>query len=396
MADTAAQDTSVGTRSTRLNAAMHAGFFLLLAASVSRFVSAHGLHGATPLILVLTGALTVVHVAGVLWWSGLGRWRPVWLAVVIATWLGLVVAAPSFAWCAVPLFFVCLQVLRPRAVVVVVVLFTVSVILAQVRVAPGFELSLVLAPVAVALIATMTFLQLDRDRLRQQELIGDLLRTRDELAESQRVAGVVQERERLAREIHDTLAQGLSSMRMLLQAALRSWTTQPDLARTHVTRAVDAAGDNLDEARRFVRDLSSPRLDGTDLTGPLRDLAEQTGTPDGPAVRFETSGDPYPLTPEVEAGLLRVAQGALANVTEHAQATRAAVTLTYLADEVVLDVRDDGAGFDPAAVRTTPGRGYGLRMIGERVSALGGTLVVESAPGEGTALAVTVPRPGAR
>ncbi|NUT48446.1 MAG: sensor histidine kinase, partial [Saccharothrix sp.] len=336
------------TRGTRLNAAMHAGFFLLLAASVARFVAGHGLSGATPLILWLTGALALVYVAGVLSWAGLGARRPVWLAAVIAIWLALVVAAPSFAWCAVPLFFVCLQVLRPRTVTVVVVVLTVATILAQLRIASRFDPSIVLAPVAVALMATMTFLQLDRDRVRLGELVDDLLRARADLARSQHTAGVVQERERLAREIHDTLAQGLSSMRMLLQAALRSWETDPDVAKGHVTRAVDAAGDNLAEARRFVHDLSSPRLDGAELSGPLRDLAEQAGAAAGLTVRFETSGDPYPLAPAVEAGLLRVAQGALANVVEHAGADQAAVTLTYLADRVVLDVRDDGAGFDPA------------------------------------------------
>ncbi|QFU89987.1 sensor histidine kinase [Amycolatopsis sp. YIM 10] len=387
---------TAGVRSARLDAAMHAGFFLLLAASVARFVSAHGLHGATPLILGLTGGLAVVYAAGMLLWAGLGRWRQAWLALVIAVWLALVVAAPSFAWCSVPLFFVCLRLLRPRVVIVVAVLLTVVVILAQLRIASGFDLGLVLAPIAVALMATVTFLQLDRARAEQQELAADLLRTRDDLAESQRVAGVVEERERLAREIHDTLAQGLSSMRMLLQAALRSWSAEPEVARGHVTRAVEAAGDNLAEARRFVRDLSSPRLDGSDLAGTLAELAEQAGSAGGPVIRFTTSGTPHALDPRVEAGLLRVAQGALANVTEHAGAAEAAVTLTYLGDEVVLDVRDDGSGFDPDAVRAAPGRGYGLRMMAERVAALGGSLVVESAPGKGTALAVTAPAGEAR
>ncbi|UMO99798.1 sensor histidine kinase [Amycolatopsis sp. EV170708-02-1] len=376
---------------TRLNAAMHAGFFLLLAASVARFVAGHGLSGATPLILVLTGALALVYVAGVLSWEVLDRWRPAWLTAVIAVWLALVVAAPSFAWCAVPLFFVCLQMLRPRMMIAVVVLLTVATILAQLRIADGFDPSIVLAPIAVALMATMTFLQLDRDRLELSQTVGELLRTRIDLAQSQRAAGVVEERERLAREIHDVLAQGLSSMRMLLQAAQRSWDTDPELAKAHVSRAVDAAGDNLDEARRFVKGLGSPRLEATDLGETLRALAEQVTFATTHPVRFETSGDPYPLAPEVEAGLLRVAQSALANVSEHARATKAAVTLTYLADKVVLDIRDDGVGFDPGSPRASGLRGNGLRMLGERVTELGGEMVVESAPGEGTAVAVAVP-----
>ncbi|KFU80381.1 Signal transduction histidine kinase [Amycolatopsis lurida] len=376
---------------TRLNAAMHTGFFLLLAASVARFVAGHGLSGATPLILVLTGALALVYAAGVLSWELLDRWRPVWLTAVIAVWLALVVAAPSFAWCAVPLFFVCLQMLRPRVMIAVVVLLTAATILAQLRIASGFDPSLVLAPIAVALMATMTFLQLDRDRRQLGEAVKELLGARVDLAQSQRLAGMMQERERLAREIHDALAQGLSSMRMLLQAAQRSWDTDPELAKSHVSRAVEAAGDNLAEARRFVKGLGSPRLDAGDLVETLKDLAEQVMFAAMHAVRFETSGDPYPLSPEVEAGLLRVAQGALANVSEHAKATKAAVTLTYLADKVVLDIRDDGVGFDPASTRASGDRGNGLRMISERLAELGGEMVVESAPGEGTALAVAVP-----
>ncbi|MFC9252549.1 sensor histidine kinase [Amycolatopsis thailandensis] len=381
---------------TRLNAAMHAGFFLLLAASVARFVAAHGLSGATPLILVLTGALALVYVAGVLSWAALERWRPVWLAAVIAVWLALVVAAPSFAWCAVPLFFVCLQVLRPRTVIVVVVLLTVATILAQLRIATEFDPSIVLAPIAVALMATMTFLQLDRDRRQLGEAVKQLLGARVDLAQSQRLAGMMQERERLAREIHDALAQGLSSMRMLLQAAQRSWDTEPDLAKGHVSRAVDAAGDTLAEARRFVHGLGSPRLDASDLGETLKDLAEQIGFAAMHAVRFEISGEPYPLRPEVAAGLLRIAQGALANVSEHARAEEAAMTLTYLEDAIVLDIRDDGVGFDPDSARESGDRGNGLRMISERLAELGGEMVVESAPGEGTALAVAVPTKGAR
>ncbi|EMD26581.1 sensor histidine kinase [Amycolatopsis azurea] len=376
---------------TRLNAAMHAGFFLLLAASVARFVAAHGLSGATPLILVLTGALALVYVAGVLSWAALDRWRPVWLAAVIAVWLALVVAAPSFAWCAVPLFFVCLQVLRPRVVIAVVVLLTVATILAQLRIATEFDPSIVLAPIAVALMATMTFLQLDRDKMELRRAVSDLVHARFDLAQSQRLAGITQERERLAREIHDALAQGLSSMRMLLQAAQRTWDTDPKLARGHVSRAVEAAGDTLDEARRFVQGLGSPRLADTDLVESLKDLAEQIGFVAMHRVRFEISGEPYPLRPEVEAGLLRIAQGALANVSEHAGAKEAAVTLTYVEEAVVLDIRDDGVGFDPGAVRASGDRGNGLRMIRERLAELGGEMVVESAPGEGTALAVAVP-----
>jgi signal transduction histidine kinase len=102
-------------------------------------------------------------------------------------------------------------------------------------------------------------------------------------------------------------------------------------------------------------------------------------------------GDTYPIGVDLEIALLRVAQSALANVTQHAKANTAVVTLAYLSDSVTLDVADDGVGFDPAMPEIHPGRGFGLRAIRQRVAALDGTTTVESAPMEGTMLAVALP-----
>ncbi|MEV1115693.1 sensor histidine kinase [Actinosynnema sp. NPDC049800] len=319
-----------------LHRAMHAGFYVLLTASAARYLA---YHGVAPVVLLTAAVLGAAYPFGVRWTGA--------LPAVLALWLALVWLAPSFGWCAIPLFFQCLRQLRPRVAVPLAGVLTAAVVLAQVRLAETVEPSLVLGPVGVAVITAAVFF--DRRRLLHQ-------------------AGALRERQRLAREIHDTLAQGLSSITLLLELG-------------DTDRAREVAKENLAEARRFVRDLSP--LSGRTLTDALRALCD----------RVEVEGEPYPLPVPVEVALLRVAQGALANVREHADATTAVLTLTYLGDAVTLDVRDDGRGFDPAAVRPEPGRGYGLDAIRDRVAELGGTMTVESAPGEGTALAVSVPTP---
>ncbi|SDY98460.1 Signal transduction histidine kinase [Saccharopolyspora shandongensis] len=366
--------------------AMHAGFFVLLASSASRYVAAHGLAGVTPLLLGLSGALVVVYVLGVVFWGQSKHVRQLWLAAVVALWCALVLVAPSFSWCAVPLFFVCLRLLRPKPLIIAVVLLTATVIFGQLRLAPRFEVVDVLVPLAVATMATAVFLELRWESERRKALIDQLVRTRGELAEAQREAGISWERERLAREIHDTIAQGLSSIRMLLQAAERGGDTNE-----HVRRAGEVAEDNLAEARRFVRGLAPAALERQSLPEALRELADRTAAESGVEVRFEVVGEPLPTRAADDAVLLRVAQGALANVREHSAARIAGVTLSYLDDSVTLDVRDDGTGFDPAAPRSGTGRGYGLSGMRARVEQSGGTLAVESRPGEGTAVAATLP-----
>lgn len=245
------------------------------------------------------------------------------------------------------------------------------------------------------------FWELQRESAARQFLIDDLMRTRGTLAESRHRTGVLEERERLAREIHDTIAQGLTSMGILLQAADRMWASDPELARSHVRRAAAAAAENLDEARRFVRDLQpAGPVDGS-LPEALARLCESACQEAGPRVRFRQEGEQYPLEPGVQAALLRVAQGALANVRDHAGAATATATatvtatvtatatLSYLDGEVTLDVFDDGTGFAEPTPAT--GRGYGLRTMRDRLAEVGGTLAVESVPGEGTAIAARIP-----
>ncbi|MFE4264106.1 sensor histidine kinase [Streptomyces sp. NPDC056883] len=372
---------------------MHTAFFLLLGASVARFLLRHPDEPRTPWIIALGITLALLYVLGPALGAAPTVRRLIWLGLVVAVWVVLVVLAPSFAWCAVPLFYTALRTLPPRAAVVLVALLTVFVVAAQLRLAQAsggsepFDPNLLLAPPAVAALATAVFVHMERQAAAQRTLIDDLIRTRRELAATERRAGTLAERQRLSMEIHDTLAQHLSSQQMLLQAAERTWDTDPGTARAHVRTATDITARGLAEARRLVHDLAPRELaGGAGLPDALRALDA------GPdiEVRFHLEGAPVPLPDRAEQALLRIAQGALANVREHAGARTAALTLSFLGDQVVLDIADDGHGF--TQLRAAAGeRGHGLPAMRARVRQLGGTLTIESTAGEGTVLSASIP-----
>jgi signal transduction histidine kinase len=221
---------------------------------------------------------------------------------------------------------------------------------------------------------------------RLEAAIAENERLHTRLLEQAREAGVADERRRLAGEIHDTLAQGLTGIVTQVQAAQRVWQ-DPDRARPHVDRALDLARDSLAEARRSVRSMHPGELVGSRLPEALADLARRWAADHGVACSCDVTGDAVPLPPAAEVALFRAAQECLTNVARHAAATRAGVTLSYLDDAVLLDVRDDGAGFPPDAVPPA----FGLTAMRERLADVGGTLVVESTPGEGTAISASVP-----
>jgi len=209
------------------------------------------------------------------------------------------------------------------------------------------------------------------------------VRLQDQLLAQARDAGVQEERARLSREIHDTVAQSLVGIITQLEAA------SDITARDHTTRLQRAgatARDALGEARRAVRALASPRLDDdqlpTALAGFVREIAEATSID----ARFTLDGEPAP-TP-YDAELLRICQEALTNVAKHSTASRVMVTLGYSADAVRLDVRDDGSGFDAAVVRS----GHGLPGIRQRLANIGGMLEIETSEGGGCAVSAAVPR----
>ncbi|WSV16718.1 sensor histidine kinase [Streptomyces prunicolor] len=389
-----------GSEERLLPVVVHAAFFLLLGSSFVRFLTRDQGGARTGWVLTLYAVFCLLYV--------LGQFvapapRPgsaptvrhlAWLGSVSAVWTVLLALAPSATWCAMPLLFAGLYALPPRFAVPLAAVLTALVVASEIRVADGtLNPNMVVAPPALAAVATAVLVQLQRQAARQRVLIDDLVRTRRDLAATERRAGVLAERQRLAAEIHDTVAQGLSSQQMLLQAAERVWRTDPDAAHGHVLKAAEITSRGLAEARRFVHDLAPADLVEHSLPVALGALAERESGP-GLTVEFRLDGDPGPLPERTAAALLRIAQGALANVREHAAATRAALTLTCLDDQISLDVADNGRGFDASSPPVSaPGRvrGHGLAAMRIRAQQSGGTLSVESTPGEGTVVTVAVP-----
>jgi signal transduction histidine kinase len=205
-----------------------------------------------------------------------------------------------------------------------------------------------------------------------------------------REAGRVDERARVAREIHDTLAQGLTGIITQLEAAQQAGDRFPQ-----VEQATVLARESLTEARRSVLALRPTQLEEARLPDAIAEMARRWSETSSVALTFTATGEPRPLLAELEVTLFRAAQEALANVASHAHASRVGLTVSYMEDVVLLDVRDDGVGFDPAAADRDgggdDGRHFGLRAMDQRLRQVGGELEIESAPGGGTAINARVP-----
>lgn len=314
----------------------------------------------------------------------------VWVMALIGAWLALLSYSPVALWVAFPLMLVALHVLGPR--------FGIAATMAITGIAIGHglrtgthgwaSLGSVLGPIVGAGVAIAVVLGLEalaREIDQRQALVDELTATRTELADVEAEKAVFGERERLAREIHDTLAQGFSAIDLLLRAT-SGQVSGPAVGL--IDQAGRTARENLAEARRFVRALAPVDLD----TGTLADALQRTceravAQRPGLAVTFEVDGTPRRLGVDAEAALLRIGQSALANVVQHSDAAGANVRLGYSSDGVTMRVTDDGRGFDTSV----PGTGYGLRGMASRARQLGGGVVVESASGEGTTITATLP-----
>lgn len=336
-----------------------------------------------------------------------GAWWPdtAWVAGLLAAWMVLLWLSPAALWIAFGLMLLQMHVLGPHRGAVAVAV-TTAVAVADgllVQVGPGDPWTgYVLGPLLGAGVAVGVVLGIEafvRESQTRQRTVDELTRARRHLARAERERAVTDERARLARDIHDTLAQSLSAIELLLRTAQATIGADDDRARDLVGQARGAARDSLAEARRVVEDLTPTELErSTTLLAALHAVADRTasshddGTGRRLSVTVHTGGTARPLPVPLETALLRIAQSALANVAEHADAEHARVTLTFEPDSVTLDVVDDGVGFDPAATTERPGaRGFGLPAIRSRTDELGGAVALESAPGAGTALAVTLP-----
>lgn len=201
-----------------------------------------------------------------------------------------------------------------------------------------------------------------------------------------RKLAVVEERNRIAREIHDTLAQGFTGILVQLEAAQDVLATSRNKANSHIIRARTLAREGLVEARRSVWELRPHELEKGGLTFAIKGLARQAKS-DGTSIQCLVKGKSRRLSQEIENNLLRISQEALTNVIRHAHATRVQIRLTFKARNVQLILQDDGKGFN--SHRT--GTGFGLISMRERAQRIGAELTLSSKPGKGSKIVVNVP-----
>ena len=318
------------------------------------------------------------------------------LRVFVALQLGLLVgailatpAAASINFALSPLMFLCLPLRAAIAAAVLANLLPVPVALAGggSELSAQHTISMAVLGIALSVLLGVWVVRVVRQSHERLELIEELEASRAEVARLSREAGVAAERTRLAGEIHDTLAQGFTSIITLVQAADSALDREPGRAREHLGLALRTARDNLAESRALVAALAPAALDTGSLDQAVRRQAERLGEETGAAVAYAVGGVPVPLPTAVEVVVLRAVQEALANVRRHAAATEVVVRLEYSAGAVRLVVCDDGRGFDPARAAG----GFGLAGMRARAAQVSGVLTVDSAAGRGATLTLEVP-----
>jgi ligand-binding sensor domain-containing protein/signal transduction histidine kinase len=221
-------------------------------------------------------------------------------------------------------------------------------------------------------------------------IVWQLYRFRLKRVESQ-FAAVLQERNRIAREIHDNLAQEMLGISVQLEVVARTMPASAELARTHLDRVRILVRHGIAEARRYVWDLRSQALDKNDLPSALSDTARRLTTETAVSAKVEVSGTFRPLSPLIEGNLLRIGQEAINNAVRHANAQNILINLKFDAKRVQLRVRDDGHGFDYEGPTNGDAKHFGLLGMQERAVRIGGTLAIDSHTGEGTEVLVDVP-----
>jgi signal transduction histidine kinase len=361
---------------------------------------------AVPATAVLAGGDLVVR-----------RWapdaRPVAATgyfVVVAAAVGTLTALfPTFGTVAFGALPLALVVLRRYAAVAVCAVLTLLPFALQpyllrwlfgagrndvlVRFGPGYAVLVGVAlPILTGLFTVGAVRAADRQGRARQAAVEQLWAARAELAAAARTAGRAEERQRLAHELHDTLAQGLSGVILQLEAAeqhLQDGAAAERLARP-VDRALRTARGCLTDTRRAVAALRPEPLDGATLADAVGDVCGRLAAVSGLPIRSTLTGPARRFEARLEVDVLRVAQEALANAVRHAAASQITVTLDYRPDELVLTVHDDGRGFDPERPPAGDG-GLGLSTMRERIAALGGTLAVDSAAGAGTTVTAIAP-----
>lgn len=377
--------------------AWHTFFYVLLVLSLASSLGELSLYGK-PQMAILSLSL----IFGVWYWTMFIRsgWlmgtRPalVYLAVAFVLWFALVLLHPAYHMLLFVLYSQIYSTLPIRLAISGSVVLTVLLLTRNLVQDPESAFAWILIGLLSITFGSLFGLWIDsiikqsRERLR---LIEKLEETRKDLANEERRAGMLEERGRLAREIHDTLAQGFISIVTHLEAAEENLPPGTKPVERHLDRAKRAARDNLVEARRLVAALRPEILESSSLPEALERTSARWSEETGILASLAKTGDYEQLPQDLQVTLLRVAQEALSNVRKHANARQVTLTLSYLEDLIVLDIQDDGTGFDPNTTTNGSEGGFGLQAMRERVERLGGQLLIESTPGEGTTLAVQLP-----
>ncbi|MEU7789514.1 sensor histidine kinase [Amycolatopsis sp. NPDC049159] len=346
---------------------------------------------------VAVGALTALALTYLLWGRGVvrdeGHVRQRWaLALVVLVLVAVAMFANTttsfilFMVC--PLLFSTLE-FRPAAALTTfaILLSPASAVINDGLAGPTLHILLPMTAILIVfgILSGKFILHVIEESRARADLIAQLEASQAEVARLSREAGTAAERERLAREIHDTLAQGFTSIVTLAQAIESEVDTDPVAARRHAELATRTARDNLTEARAMVAALAPADLTSGSLVDAVRRQADRLADEAGLSVRYEVDSALPALPMAGEVVLLRGAQEALNNVRRHAAASAVSVTLSVVDDAVRLSVRDDGAGFDPDRAE-----GFGLRGMRSRAEQVGGRLSVRSGP-SGTELTLEVP-----
>ena len=385
--------------------AMEVGQYVIaLALTLIGIIRAIGEGTAAAAAIVAGMAVLGIHLLGLAIPSrasspAAARW---WLACLIAFWIGAVAVSSAFIWLAFPLWLLAGHLLPLRWG-----LLLSAFILAVATAGPILHhgtttYANVFGPLVGGIFAfgiSRGYLQLLKDAEERERFVATLTRAQEEMAElqdelalAQRHSGAISERTRLSREIHDTVAQGLSSIRLLAHAGAQK-SADPDASRA-LTQIEGLAGESLSDVRRIVAALAPAELEHTALTTALDQLLRKFGDETGLETALHIDPSLPALPTQVDIAFLRSAQSALANVQLHADATRVVLSLINAGDSIRLDLVDDGKGFDVDAWEAGPtadSASFGIRFMRSRLRELGGGLDIESTPGSGTALSIYLP-----
>lgn len=417
-----------------LRVGLHVMFAVLLGLGLVRAFFPSGAVAAPPMhrMLVVTLLAAVLALVYVLGTSREYRWyrhdaKPAhartkilgwaWLGTITVLWLVLLFLSPTFVWVAFPLMFLYLYLLGNVAGVVAVVLLWAATWLLPwwdaVR-ATGPQppdLATIIGPgigAVSAVLISAAYRHLLAQAVHHQRVAAALQAAQTDLAATEHRAGQLEERERLAREIHDTLAQGFSSIVLVSRAARQSQELSPPTQQS-LELIEETAAANLAEARGLIQHLGT--ADPADsLRTQLQRLTKRYETelavrhqPVSMHLRWEGETSPTQLPSPISAAVVRTVQVGLGNVAAHAQATQVVITVGIWDDELTVDIFDNGVGFTmPEAFYpgfTVPpdqhpdgeSGGYGLYGLRQRLAVLNGSLTVESTPGEGTVVASRIP-----